>query len=293
MFTSAFLYSDSFQTYQLRDLNIRHYPRDEKLVKQLGPLILSDIDRFQKTIGYYPDIQTLIVIAPNEDYYRSLTAEYSGIIEFSEAFYSGAERRIYIRNPRHLRDYGRLRKIILHEYIHLFIDSTFENVPLWFHEGMAVYFSEGLSFDRQVLFAKDHVLGNTEPLTEMSRGYPVSRARWLSFYTKSALALKYLYANHKEGFYLFWELSETVTNFDTAFLQAYGMTSLMFSHIFEEHLSDRLRIEILLSFTGFIWSLLPLILLIAYLKKRFKARKLRTEWEKEMESDDGELFVDK
>lgn len=290
---SCSLFSNEFIDYQLRDLTIRHYPGDEKLVNELGPQILDDIDRFQKTIGFYPDIQAVIIVSPDKQYYASLTSGYSGIIEFSEAFYSSSAGKIYIRNPRDLRDYSRLRKIILHEYIHLFIDSVFSRVPLWFHEGMAVYFSEGISFDRQVLFAKDHVLGNTEPLTEMREGYPESRARWQSFYTKSALALQYLYSNHKDNFFRLWELSEEIESFDSAFLQAFGMTTMMFSNQFEEHLKERFRIEILLSFTGFLWSLLPLILLVAYIRKRIKARRLRSQWENDFCCAQEKQYVDK
>ena len=180
-------------TNREEDLVFYYHPRDRQLMETLIPLILSDIDSFHRSIGFYPPIKGEIIIAPDKEYYQEIIAGFSGIIEFSEAIYNSANMKIYIRNPRDLKDFSSLRKIILHEYIHLFLDTQFFNIPLWFNEGMAVFFSAGLSFDRELLYARDYLLGNSLTLREMSRNYPDSRVRWDSFYVKSALAVKYLH----------------------------------------------------------------------------------------------------
>jgi len=268
----------SFETSSFGDIDIYHHHNDYRVVQELGNHILHDIYDFQHKISFYPEVPVVLVVAPNQDYYDSLTAAYSGIIEFSEAFYSSKNRTIYIRNPRNLRDFGKIRTIILHEYIHLFIDYHYHNVPLWFHEGMAVFFSNDLSFDRELLFAKEFLIGNTLPLSKMIEGYPPNHIQWNTFYTKSALAVKYLYSRHTEEFYDFWDLTEQTSDFQFAFNNSFMMSLSMFSNTFDEYLERRFTIEILLSFTGFIWALLPLILLIAWIKKKIKAYRIKKSW---------------
>lgn len=266
----------------LENLTFRYYEADRQIMKELLPLIVADISGFQRAIGFYPDIEGEIVVSPDREYYQKIISGFSGIVEFSEALYIPSERTIYIRNPRDLRDFRRLQKIVLHEYIHLFLDSVFYDVPLWFHEGMAVFFSGDLSFDRELLYARDFLLGNSLTLNEMVHQYPESRIRWESFYAKSALAVKYLYNEKREEFYNLWEYSATRTDFGEAFFRAFNLTPHQFSPLVEEHLKRRFRIEILLAFTGIIWGTLPVILLFAWLRKKWINRKIKQDWEKEI-----------
>ncbi|MBW6515570.1 MAG: hypothetical protein K0B81_03005 [Candidatus Cloacimonetes bacterium] len=268
-----------FESTAEEGLIIRYHSRDKQLMETLFPMILNDIYEFQRSLGFYPELQGEIIIAPDREYYQHIVSGYSGIIEFSEAVYISSHQRIYIRNPRDLRDFSRLRKIILHEYIHLFLDSHFYNVPLWFHEGMAVFFSGDLTFDRELIYARDYLLGNSLTLNEMISRYPTSRIRWGSFYAKSGLAVKYLYANQRNEFYALWQYSKEPKDFNITFLRAFGMTPNRFSGTFEEHLRKRFRIEMLLAFTGIVWSLLPFILLLAWLRKKWLNKKIQQTWE--------------
>jgi len=256
-----------------------YHQRDSQLMEKLLPMITADIDDFQRAIGFYPVIKGEIVIAPDREFYQEIVSGYSGVIEFSEAVYKSIDKRIYIRNPRDLKDFSRLRKIILHEYIHLFLDIHFYNVPLWFHEGMAVFFSGDLSFDRELLYARDYLLGNSLTLNEMSRQYPTNRVRWESFYVKSALAVKYLYTRHLEEFYSLWDYADAPANFYLSFFNAFNLTPRQFSTLLEEHLKRRFRIEILLAFSGIVWGILPFILLLAWLRKKWLNRHIKIAWE--------------
>jgi len=260
-------------------LTFRYHQRDQQLIEQLHPLIIHDIEEFQRAIGFYPEIKGEIIIAPDREFYQNIIAGHKGIIEFSEALYSPSEKRIYIRNPRDLRSFSRLRRIILHEYIHLFLDSQFDNIPLWFHEGMAVFFSGDLNFERELLYARDFLLGNSLTLNEMAGRYPDGQIRWESFYAKSALAVKYLYSNHLDEFYNLWNYNDIPIDFSLAFFRAFKLTPGQFSPLLEDYLKKRFRIEILLAFTGIIWGVLPFILLLAWLRKRWVNNRIKKKWE--------------
>ncbi|MCB5231279.1 MAG: hypothetical protein WCX83_05120, partial [Candidatus Cloacimonas sp.] len=255
-----------------------HHHKDRQLVSILVPFMVEDIESFQKSIACYPDLQAEIYIVPNRETYHSLTENYSGIVEFSEAFYQPATKRIYVRNINDLKEHSKLRKILLHEYIHYFIEELYQDIPLWFNEGMAVYFSNDLSIDREFRYAKDFLLGNTKPLTEMRYQYPKGQIQWESFYAKSALAVKYLYTNHREEFYQLWKLSQNNSRFGVGFFRAFSMTEHQFSILLEDNLQRRFKIEILLASTGIVWSLLPLVMLIAWVRKKIQNKKTKRGW---------------
>jgi len=289
--SSISLYGLSGEEWEQRreeNLVFHYHPKDRQIIEQTIPRFLNDFTDFQRAIGFYPEIAGDLVIAPDREYYQRVVSGFSGIVEFSEAVYFPGERRIYIRNPRDIKDFSRLRQIVLHEYIHLFLDSLFYNVPLWFHEGMAVFFSADLSFERELIYAKDYLLGNSLTLNEMKERYPAGRIRWDSFYTKSALAVKYLYSSKREEFYSLWDYSKGEKEFTVAFFRAFNMTPTQFSPLFEDQLKRRFRIEMLLAFTGIVWGILPFILLLAWIRKKWRNRVIKKNWDEIVEPVDDD-----
>ena len=232
-------------------------------------------------VGQYPDLVVNIYIAADRQEYHFLTSNDSAILEFSQAFYSSYRDTIYIRNPRDLQKYNSLSKILIHEYIHIFVDHYIEDPPLWFNEGMAVYFSNDLSIDREFNFIINYIMGNSRELREMIHYYPENRIEWESFYAKAALAVKYLYQKKRNQFYHFWELATREDNFRSIFVKSFHLTPLDFSQKFEEYSKSHFKMEILLASTGLIWSILPLILILGMIRKTIKNRKIKKQWERE------------
>ncbi len=265
--------------------------RDKQLALNLAEELYHDIERFQQHIGTYQQIPITIVMARDDKDYATMTERGSGIIEFSLAFYDHRDKMIYMKNPRDIRNYNTLRKVLLHEYIHRFIDYHMDNVPLWFHEGMAVFFSEDLSFDRYLNLIVSNILSRTRPLEEMKYRYPKQRMEWESFYAKSALAIRYLYTNYSHNFFSFWQIAQKESDFNAVFVQSFYITPDMFSNMFDEYLTKQFRTEIILASTGLLWVILPLIFLIALVRRSIKNKKIREKWEednidREMDYDD-------
>ena len=257
--------------------------KDQKVARNIALQLDKDIQVFQKRIGTYLDGPIRVVIAPDREEYSKWVGKHSKIMEFSLAFYNNRNQTIYIKNPRVLKSLSALRRILLHEYIHHFVNSFWKNPPLWFNEGMAVYFSEDMGIDREFNFAKNYILGNSRPLEMMKYGYPKNRIEWESFYAKSGLAVKYLYKQRRQEFYKFWDYALPERNFDSAFLKSFFFTPKDFSLFFEEYSKTHFRMEILLASTGIIWGILPLVLIIGVIRKKIKSKKIKTQWEEETE----------
>lgn len=243
----------------------------------------KDIQSFQKSVGYYLDITINIVVAPNSKVYDSWIQKHSAILEHSSGFYNRRNKTIFLKNPKYLKNVSNIRKLLLHEYIHHFVGSFWKDPPLWFNEGMAVFFSGDMGIERELNFAKNYIIGNSLPLEQMKKTYPVNMIEWESFYAKSGLAVKYLYTKKRKSFYRLWDKAGSTGNFDKAFLNSFFMTTRTFSDQFEDYSKTHFKVEILMASTGLIWGVLPLILIIGVIRKKIKNKKTVENWENNIE----------
>ncbi|MEA1972650.1 MAG: hypothetical protein U9N34_05080 [Candidatus Cloacimonadota bacterium] len=147
---------------------------------------------------------------------------------------------------------------------------------------MAQYFSEGLSFAKEMRLVKDQFLNITLPLKKMYR-YPKKRIYWEPFYSKSAKGVAYMFHSNKKQFQHFWDLSEKSHDFRKTFVMAFGITPEQFSNEFEKTLSKKTRTKALLFSLGFTWSLLPFLALIVWGIKKFKNKIITDKWAEEDE----------
>lgn len=278
IFILLYLAFPSFAQTDLEYLHLQGNTADIDIFRNVISLFDDDIFVFQKNVGIYPQLIVPIRIATDQEEYQSWTAQ-GGILEFSQAFYDRRSGTIFLRHPSELKSLSALRKILLHEYIHLFVDYYWQDAPLWFSEGMAVYFSNDLSFERELNYAKNFLLGNSRTLLQMSFSYPKNQIEWESFYAKSALAVKYLHLKNRNEFYRLWDFAEKGDSFHSAFTKAFLMKVSEFSFFFESYIKARFRMEILLASTGIIWSILPLVLIIGFIRKKIRNRKKLKEWE--------------
>jgi len=263
--------------------NIIVYSNKPEFAKELSYKLSEDIFQFHKKIGKYPELTVTIYIAEDKKEFQSWTGKNTGIIEHSQAFYNGQTNAIYIRNLKEIRNLSKLHKILLHEYIHSFVRFYWKGVPLWFNEGMAVFFAGELNINRELNFAKDYILGNSRPLNQMKFHYPTSRIEWESFYAKSGLAMKYLYNHKRNEFYKLWDFAVEHKSFESAFLLSFRYTTQDFSAFFEEYAHAHFRAEMLLASTSIFWGFLPIIFLLVVIIRRVRNRRILKKWEIEEE----------
>lgn len=281
----GYLYAD---VMQFDDIRISYQPQDSKIAAELGKTLAENISKFQKQMGHYPQLKTQIVIARDHAEYQEFMQNTEGIQEFSQAVYRHSNNTIYIRNPRDDLRFDQLSKILLHEYIHSYVFHYFINAPLWFHEGMAVYFSQDFGHSRELNLVRNYIMGNTRTLDQMQNSYPENRLEWESFYSKSALAVRYLYLHKRQEFYQLWQSAKPYRRFNTAFIKSFRYTQEDFSYFFEEYCSTHLKSQVILAMSGMIWLSFPLIFFVGYFRRRKKSQEKLAE----MEAEENEKLPD-
>lgn len=269
----------SADIYNSQDITIQYPTEQVKLAKLIVDNLAEDSDKFYRKTGQYPDLKTQIIMAEDNEHYLAIIGKHSPILEFSQACYIPRISTILIKNPYDLKNFNKLRQIVLHEFIHHFVYHQIKNPPLWFNEGMAVYFSNDLSYQREMNFIKNYLMGNSQTLVQMKHRYPENRLEWESFYAKSALAVKYLAKHKPKRFFHFWEALQKNPEFSAAFLSSFFFTPTQFSRFFEQYSKQHFRLELLLASSSLIWAIFPLLFIIGILRRKWRDKKTMKNWQ--------------
>lgn len=243
-------------------------------MKKNFDLMDDRIDELQMELSIYVDKRVEVRIVNDHKSYQSLALGKNRIVEFSDAFYSSKEKRIYIRNALEIRE--SYLKVLMHEYIHWYLENIFTRSPLWFHEGLATQYAGQMGFERYLLFLQHSFFGQQSDLFRMSYTYPKNRSEWDLFYLSSSMAVSYMRQKHEKEWGRFWTivsdqmLSGQKANFTECFNLAYHRDLFSFHSQFGKHVKS-LRIQYLIfSINGLLAMILPFALIIAHVRKRRK-----------------------
>ncbi len=183
-------------------------------------------------------------------------------------------RRIVIQNPQHIALAKlQLVQVLRHEIAHVLFGQctrkAVKEIPLWFIEGIAIYFAEEWVPSRHETLLKHIFSKSILPLQELTRGFPRSQAGADLAYAQSQDAVRWL-VEVKGRDVLFALISElhTGNNFNTAFEAVVGWDLATFDVLWRESLAERYRWASLFSNSYFFWGGLGGLALLGYLVRR-------------------------
>ncbi len=271
----------AFECYK-DNIRVISSDKDSLIAKKIISFLSDDIDDFQKKIGSYPDLKTNIYIAEDNRDYQNLNKKFpKKIVEYSQAFYSKSNNFIYIHNPIYFKTIRNLRTTLLHEYIHSFVNHFWKNAPLWFHEGMAVSFSKKSTGIKEFYLVSAIFNDKKLSLENMEKSYPKTKSEWIIFYEKSAMTIEYLSHHYKKRFNYFIDHAHPNGNFYLDFDNAFHLSQKQFANDFHQYLKRFVIGAFFIGISGILWSLIPLGLFIAWIRKKIINRKIYRNWEEE------------
>ena len=260
----AVLSSDNIVIYSTRAVN--------PSLENIASLLDNRIGELQMELGLYPTAKVPVYIVSDKQAYKKLSDGRAGIVEFSDAFYSGYEGRIYIRSGDQINQ--NYLNVLLHEYIHWFLEQYFVSTPLWFHEGMATYFSGQMGYERYLVFLRESFRGKQGNLYRMSYNYPEQKTDWELFYLSSAMALQYMQKKEPESWKRFWDKVAAAQKaggkirFNDAFIMAYNTSLYDFTKAFEAYSRRQGYLYLFVAINGCIFLFLPVVMLFVARKRR-------------------------
>ena len=177
-----------------------------------------------------------------------------------------------------------LEETLRHELTHLALDEAVggHHVPRWFNEGLAIEESGELAFPRFKTLWDATLSRNLLPLADLDRGFPSDRAQVGVAYAESADVVRFLMRNDDRA--RFGSLIERVragVAFDRALDDAYATDVRRLEYEWREEVSHRYGLVPMLTGGGALWSLIAVLAVVAFVKRRKRARLKLVEWARE------------
>jgi tetratricopeptide (TPR) repeat protein len=185
------------------------YSNDEEKVARLA---VANLERLRKTLASQTNVEavnspvpTSIFLFKDDKSFRPYTMPaHNGVSSLTGYFFSRPDGNYIAINAEE-----RAAQIVYHEYIHFFVNNNLPDVPLWFNEGLAEYYSTfeskedktkiGLPVAHHLTFLKQQ-----KPVSKLPAPIPLDQlleksdilheeeAKIGSFYAQSWLLVHYL-----------------------------------------------------------------------------------------------------
>ncbi|MCK4358693.1 MAG: hypothetical protein KAW92_08100 [Candidatus Cloacimonetes bacterium] len=258
----------------------------EKILSQFTEIVGS----VNREVGFYPDISEKInlILCHSKKDFKEYILKFRNLPENSEAFAIPQKALIIIRNPKDMQINSNFFQVLTHEYNHLLLHNIAKDIsiPLWFDEGFAQYFAKQWDIKREFMFVKNGILGNLLDLNLYYYNYPEYQDQIDIFYMQSYYTFKYLiHRFSKEKFQDFLDALQNSTDFERTFFEIFEISLGSFIIDARNSIKTHAILTIFYSGFGLFWILLPLLLLIAYIRKRLLGKKVEEVWGEEEESD--------
>lgn len=252
--------------------------RTNQDLTQLATYFTASVDKLQMELGIYTEGRVPIYVIPDANTYHLLSLGKEEIVEFSDAFYSTKDKVIYIRSRDQISEL--YQKVLVHEYIHWYLDQVLADAPLWFHEGMATYYAGQMGYERYLEFIRARFWGIKTDIFLQAYSYPKAREEWSQYYLSSYFALQFMRDKKPQQWKLFWdEVSanwhkQEQTDFMDSFKSAYLTTLWDFSREYDRY-SKKLAFQyIAVAINSVLIALLPFALLFAHHIRRKRRNQL-------------------
>lgn len=183
-----------------------------------------------------------------------------------------------------------LPEVLRHELVHvaLFDATQGHHVPHWFNEGLAVQLSGESSFLRMRTLWDATLSKSLIPLQDIDKSFPEDNQKVSIAYAESADFVRFLLRDEDRA--RFGSLIERVrkgTQFERALSDAYADTTRKLEYQWHEELEKRFSFWPMLTGSSMLWSLIMGILVVAWVRRRKKAKETLARWAREEAEEDA------
>jgi hypothetical protein len=194
-------------------------------------------------------------------------------------------RRAIILKPGAYYDPLKYRETLSHEIAHFYIGEIVKDnaLPVWLNEGTAMYLSgKSVSWQESINIGNALSVGNLTDLTAIDTVLKFANAQAELAYIESFLAVQFIVGNHGEKAIadIIRDFSYT-NNIDQVMHKHLGYDFIDFELDWYDYLKRHYRWMAFLQFENLFWILLVIIVILAFIMKKIRNRRIYREWEQE------------
>jgi hypothetical protein len=177
-----------------------------------------------------------------------------------------------------------LDETLRHELTHVALEDAVagHHIPRWFNEGLAIHESGELGIKRFRVLWDATVSHSLLPLASLDRGFPAEGSEVSVAYAESADVVRFLMRDDDRA--RFGSLVQRVRNgtaFDRALEDAYDTDLRKLEYEWREDASRRFGLVPMLTGGGALWTLIAGLTVLAWAKRRKRAKVKLAQWARE------------
>ncbi|MFQ5769124.1 MAG: peptidase MA family metallohydrolase [bacterium] len=271
--------------YILQSALFRFYytETDKKFANELPTLLATEYAKLTSQIGIELVESVRIFLSPSEEVFNELTGHI--IPDWGEGVADVSQNLIILKSPNLSGNLVRFRKVVRHELIHILIGQSYapsQNIPKWFSEGIAIYFSYDEEFSSGKAISKALISDSIVPLDEIDDllNFPTEKARLA--YEESYSVI--LYLEHQFGFDAIVQIIQAIKNghaFEPTLDDVCGMDLYDIELAWYQFIEKKYRWRFLLDFETFLWIFILLLFILVFVAIRMRNRKVMKRWDDE------------
>jgi hypothetical protein len=278
------LFSETFYT-ALGKCNLEIYDGKVDQIPDIENLIIKESQKLIDQIGNVEPRPFSIYITGNMDEFNSRSK--GPIAEWGIAVAKLNPERIIIKSPGIANiSFSRLKEVIIHElnHIYMFRIPDYYSIPSWFKEGMAMESANEFSLLHKIEISKSYWNNKIIPLKRLNNFRSLSNNQISLAYAESAAsieALKYYYGDEAPENII--NHMNTGKNFIESIEYIIGEGYVDFQIKFENFIEDNYNLVFLLGSNKYLYIILPFILILGFIFKKYKNMIKLQQWEIEEE----------
>jgi len=197
-------------------------------------------------------------------------------------------RRVYLNGePLQRLDHGRLHQALVHEFVHVYIGRAIhEPIPLWLHEGLAMYVSREWDLGDAAALAADSLFGALIPADQLTRSFPSDPSRQSRAYRQSYSMTTFLLDLRFPTSGVQGLVADLVQSSERSVMRPLLSDPNWiadFDRQWRQQWVRPGRITLILTSSGTFWMLVTGLFLAAYLRKRRTRKRREARWAMEEE----------
>jgi len=258
------------------------FSSSEELKEETEDILNSAYQRISRTLQDSLTQITTVYIADTDEEFQSTIGTF--FPDWGVGCAIPSRYLIIVKSPNHFK-YGKsLKQLLEHELAHIFLRAKIkqDNIPRWLDEGFAMMQSHEWTLGQDVVVARAVVTNSIFPLSKIEKLNQFNQSQANLAYTLSFLAISYLFREYgEEGFMDLVNLLSRGGNWDEAFLRGTGSDYMSFQMEFYDYIKRKYQWISLLGDTFFFWLGLAFLIIMIYLFKKRRTKKILQRWEAE------------
>jgi hypothetical protein len=265
------------------DFVIYHAEAEQVYARELATALQLNIESLSRELNLPLRERVIVYFVSSQKDFDRLTG--NAIPHWGEGIADPVRNLIVLKSPSMTDNHARFQKLIRHELVHILIGQAVsrpQELPKWFNEGMALIYSGDAEFAYGQTLSRAMLTDELIPLNEIEYVLKFQQAKARLAYEQSYAFTYFLIEKYGEYRLLdLLSLLQKDISFDQAFISVYAVHPFDLELQWFEYLHDKYRWRFLQDFDTFLWIMIPVLFIIAFVAIKLRNRKTVRRWESE------------